>query len=254
VLELKSIAGMWLLPLPLGFISMVAALLLRRGGRTRAGGALFAVAMVLVFVPAFGPVANVLVRPLESRHAAILDASELAQQPRYVAVLGSGYRPRPSLPVTGALDATGVVRLFEGIRLWRQLAPGSVLILSGGPHGDEPPIARGYKLGATSLGVPAAAIATLEEPVDTAAEVRAIHARVGGAPVIMVSSAVHMPRVMVLAVRDGLQAIAAPTGDLSDPDTHGPWLGVVPSATALRRSEAAIHEYLGLLAIRSGIQ
>jgi uncharacterized SAM-binding protein YcdF (DUF218 family) len=254
VLELKSIAGVWLLPLPLALIATLGGLLLQRSGRTRAAVALLAAAVALVFIPAFGPVANVLVRPLETRYSAVLDASKLPRLPQYVAVLGSGYRPRPSLAVTGALDVTGVVRLFEGIRLWRQLPAGALLILSGGVHGDHPPIARGYALGAISLGVPAAAIVTLEEPLDTAAEVRAIHARVGTAPVIIVSSAVHMPRVMALASRDGLQAIAAPADVLSDPDPHGPWLGLAPSATTLRRSEAAIHEYLGLLAIHSGMQ
>jgi uncharacterized SAM-binding protein YcdF (DUF218 family) len=245
---------MWLLPLPLAFIALRGGLLLRRSGRPRAAKMLIAAAVALVFIPAFGPVANALARPLETRYAAVLDASKLPQLPQYVAVLGSGYRPRPSLAVTSALDSTGLVRLFEGIRLWRQLPPGAILILSGGVHGDHPPIARGYALGAMSLGVPAAAIVTLEEPQDTAAEVRAIHARVGTAPVIIVSSAVHMPRVMTLVARDGLRAIAAPTDVLSDPDSHGPLRGLAPSATALRRSEAAIHEYLGLLAVHSGMQ
>lgn len=251
--ELKSLAGVWLLPLPVALIALVSGWLLRRNGRERAGATLVATALALVFLPAFGPVADLLVRPLERRYPAVLEASILPRVPQYVAVLASGYRPRPSLPVTAALDPTGVVRLDEGIRLWRQLSPGSQLILSGGPQRQEPPIARGYALAAAALGVPATAIVTLEEPVDTGAEVRAIHARVGSAPVLVVSSAVHMPRVMALAAREGLQAIAAPTDFLCDPDSHGLRLGSPPSATALRKSEAALHEYLGLLALGLGI-
>lgn len=250
---LKSLAGAWLLPLPVAFIALVSGWLLRRNGRVRAGGALVAAAMALVFIPALGPVADLLVRPLEKRYPAVLETSTLRHMPQYVAVLASGYRPRPSLPVTAALDATSVVRLSEGIRLLRQLPSGSQLILSGGPQKHEPPIARGYALAAASLGVPATSIITLEEPVDTGMEVRAIHARVGSAPVLVVSSAVHMPRVMALAARDGLNAIAAPTDYLSDPDVHGLRLGSVPSGTALRKSEAALHEYLGLLALSLGI-
>lgn len=251
--ELKSFADVWLLPLPVAFIALMAGWLLRRNGRGRAGGALGGTAIALVFLPAFGPVADLLVRPLEKRYAAVVETSTLPHVPQYVAVLASGYRPRASLPVTAALDPTGVVRLSEGIRLWRQLPSGGRLILSGGPQRQEPPIARGYALAAASLGVPETAIVTLEEPVDTGEEVRAIHARVGSAPVLVVSSAVHMPRVMALAAREGLHAIAAPTDYLGDPDSHGLRLGSPPSGTALRKSEAALHEYLGLLALGLGI-
>jgi uncharacterized SAM-binding protein YcdF (DUF218 family) len=254
VFELKSLVEVWLLPLPLAFLAITSGCLLRRSGRARAGGALLAVAMALVFIPALGPVADLLVRPLEKRFPAVLEASVLPHPPQYVVVLASGYRPRPSLPVTAALDPTGVVRLSEGIRLWRQLRPGTLLVLSGGSQRHEPPIARGYALAAASLGVPPAAVITLDAPVDTNSEVRAIHARVGSAPVLVVSSAVHMPRVMALAAREGLQAIAAPTDFLSDPDAHGLSLGTVPSGGALRKSEAALHEYLGLLALSVGIR
>ena len=75
--------------------------------------------------------------------------------PAYVVVLGSGYHPRAGLPVTAALDATGVVRLTEGVRLLRQL-PDARLVVSGGSVRGWPPIARGYALGAAALGVPAA--------------------------------------------------------------------------------------------------
>jgi uncharacterized SAM-binding protein YcdF (DUF218 family) len=167
-------------------------------------------------------------------------------------VLGSGYHPRNALPVTAALDSVGIVRLTEGLRLLRQL-PGAQLILSGGPVRGEPPIARGYALAADALGVPAASMILIDEPPDTGAEIRAIHARVGDAPVLLVTSAAHMPRAMALCRREGLHAIAAPTGNLAAPSGRGGFWLPLPSGASLIKSETAFHEYLGLLALTLGI-
>ncbi len=250
-MSVHSLVGHWLQPLPIAFVLLISAALLARSRRGKLAHALSLAAAALVLLPATGVVADLLVRPLEGQHPAVLEVQGLAPMPRYVAVLASGYHPRPGLPASAALDPTGVVRLTEGLRLLRQLPPGSQLLLSGGRQRDEPPIARGYAALAAALGTPAAAIVMLEEPVDTRAEIEAIRARVGTEPVLIVSSAVHMPRVMALAAREGLHALAAPTDYLSDPGrVH---LGVVPSSAALRRSEAALHEYVGLLALRLGI-
>jgi uncharacterized SAM-binding protein YcdF (DUF218 family) len=190
-----------------------------------------------------------LLRPLETRYPAVLDASILRPAPQYVAVLGSGYYPRVGLPVTAALDAVGVVRLAEGVRLLRQL-PGSRLIVSGGPQRNEPAVARGYALAATALGVATDSVVLLDTPRDTAAEMRALHSRIGDAAVLLVTSAAHMPRAMALARREGLHATAAPTGNLTQ--RSGPWTPL-PSGSSLRESEIALHEYEGLLAFELGI-
>ena len=70
---------------------------------------------------------------------------------------------------------------------------------------------------------------------------------VGEAPFLLVTSASHMPRAMMLNRKAGLNPIPAPTARRaagttlkSDPAF---WL---PSAGALEMSERAIHEYLGI--------
>jgi uncharacterized SAM-binding protein YcdF (DUF218 family) len=223
-------------------------LLLRMGARRRAAHVLVALGVTVAVAATLGPVANMLLSPLERRYAAVLDASALQPQPQYVAVLGSGYYPRTGLPVTAALDAAGVVRLAEGVRLLRQLR-GAQLIVSGGPHRHEPAVARGYALAATALGVPADSVTLLDTPRDTAAEIRALHVRVGNAAVLLVTSAAHMPRAMALSRREGLHATAAPTGNLTASSSWSP----LPSGSSLRNSETALHEYEGLLALAMGI-
>ena len=249
---LKMLLSAWLMPLPISLIVVCSGLLFRLGGRRRLGRTLIAAGAIFALGAATGPVADCLLRPLESRYQAVLDASVLKSAPRYVAVLGSGYRARNGLPVTAALDSDGVVRLTEGVRLFRQL-PGSLLILSGGSQRGEAPIARGYELAAAGLGVPAAATILMDTPVDTAAEIRAIRARVGDSPVLLVTSAAHMPRAMMYCQRSGLHAIAAPTGNLSDPDGRETGWLPLPSGTSLRKTETAFHEYLGLLALWLGV-
>jgi uncharacterized SAM-binding protein YcdF (DUF218 family) len=249
---LKLLLERWLLPLPICLVLLIAGLSLRRGGRARAANIAFALSAALGLLSAYGPLANGLLRPLESRYPAVLDASILNPAPHYIVVLGSGYRPRPGLPVTAALDADSLVRLFEAVRLWREL-PGAVLVLSGGAIRGEPPIARGYATAASALGIPADAMLLSDLPVDTGSEIRALRQQVGEAPVLLVTSAAHMPRAMALCARYGVHALAAPTGNLTEPNPGArAWLAL-PSAGALHRTESAIHEYLGLLALRFGV-
>lgn len=245
---LKLAADSWLLPLPVGLILICLGLLLRMRTHRGAAHVLMGLGVTVAVAATLAPVANMLLRPLEARYPAVLDASALQPAPQYVAVLGSGYFPRVGLPVTAALDAVGVVRLAEGIRLLRQL-PSARLILSGGPRRDEPSIARGYALAATALGVSEDSVILLDTARDTGEEIRALHTRIGDAPVLLVTSAAHMPRAMAFARREGLHAMAAPTGNLAILSTWSP----LPSGSSLRKSEAALHEYEGLLALEVGI-
>ena len=250
---LKAVAGAWLLPLPVALLLIGAGLLLRSfAGRRRVGTALITAGAALALIAAFSPVSDALLRPLETRYPAVLDASAVQPAPRYVAVLGSGYHPRIGLPVTAALDPTAVVRLTEGVRLFRQL-PDAKLVLSGGSLHGWPPVASGYALAAQALGVPRDSLILIDTPHDTGEEIRALRALIGDAPLLLVTSAAHMPRAMALSRAAGLNATAAPTDNLIlEPNPGAPWLPL-PSGVSLRKSETAVHEYVGLLALEFGI-
>ena len=248
----KLVLGAWLMPIPLSLIIALIGLALRAAGRRRAGHFLIGGGAVLAVAACCGFVGRALLHPLETRYHSVVNAAAIVPAPRYVAVLGSGYQPREGLSVTGALGADAVIRLAEGIRLYRQL-PTATLIVSGGPSPGDPPAARGYALAATELGVPSQALLLIQTPTDTGAEIRAIHDRIGDAPVLLVTSAAHMPRAMEHCKRVGLHAIAAQTGNLTDPAPRGQSWWSPPSGTALRKTETAFHEYFGLLALSFGI-
>lgn len=246
--ELREALEALVMPLPIALslisVGMVCYLV---GGRRPAfiaaiaGGALAATASC-------GLVGTWLLRPLEDQYSGIVDASRLRPAPRYVVVLGGGYRPEPGVPVTTALDGDAVVRLTEGVVLMRQL-PGTRLILSGGAVGGNPPSADGYERAALALGVPAASIIVIETPRTTGEEIRALKHRVEQQRVLLVTSAAHMRRAMAYCRMFHVNAMPAPSGKLTRTGAGWSLGALLPSGRGLRKTEVAWHEYLGLLAL-----
>jgi uncharacterized SAM-binding protein YcdF (DUF218 family) len=101
--------------------------------------------------------------------------------------------------------------------------------------------------------VPAERLLVLDTALDTAAEAKALASRLGTQPFALVTSASHMPRAMEEMVRHGLRPIAAPTQQEVDPDGAYGLRSFLPSVEALHKSERAIHEYLGMLAVALGV-
>lgn len=250
---LKQLVATLVMPLSIAVSLVALGLLCMVLRRLRAARVLCVTGAVVATLSTLGCVGNGLLWPLETRHAALSDASKISPEPRYVVVLGSGYHPRDDMPVTAALDSTAVVRLAEGVRLFRQL-PGATLILSGGPVAGHPPSADGYLKLATAWGVPRESIQLMDDVLDTAAEIRELRNRVGGSPIVLVTSASHMPRALEYCARYGVRAVAAPTGHLAEPPaTWGLRGWLLPSGVHLRKTETAVHEYVGLLALRFGL-
>jgi uncharacterized SAM-binding protein YcdF (DUF218 family) len=237
---LKQAVGVVATPLMAGAILVVAGAVLRRCGRARPAALLWIIAAGLLYLCATAPLSSALLRPLETRYAALGDVPQPAA--RYVVVLGSGYAPRSGVPVTGALEADGLARITEGLRILR-LAPNARLLVSGGRVQEREPSADGYARLAVALGVAPSAIIKLDTPRDTAEETRQIAALVGSDPFILVTSAYHMPRAMRLMARAGLHPLAAPTGQLA---LNRGWGGWLPRAGNLIKTDRALHEYLGL--------
>lgn len=249
--ELKSFLEHICMPLPMSVLLVLGGLIACKLGRRRLGGVVLVGGITIGLSATLGPVANSLLYPLETRYPPVVNVSSLPVTPKYVAVLGSGYLPRAGLPDTAAIDAVGIVRLTEGVRLYREL-PGSQLIVSGGPMAGQPPSALGYSKVAIALGVPLNAIIMIDTPLDTSAEITSLYDQIGSADVLLVTSASHMVRAMSHARRVGLHAIPAPTGQLATPPGFWDVWTWMPSGTHLRKTEIAVHEYLGLLALTLG--
>jgi uncharacterized SAM-binding protein YcdF (DUF218 family) len=234
-------------PLVLSLLLAVTAVAFNLCHRRHFAMWLLGVSALIGYVGSLTFVGDALLGPLEHRYQPL----RYYQGSRHVSaivVLGSGYAPRDSIPVTGALDEDGLARLVEGVRLTRAI-PGARLVLSGGAPGGFSAPALGYAELAQELGVPEKLMTVLVQGRDTKHEAFAIRGLLGGVPFVLVTSAYHMPRAMRLMQRIGLHPIPAPTAQLAGIPAVEAWARVLPNARGLRETERALHEYLGLAAL-----
>jgi uncharacterized SAM-binding protein YcdF (DUF218 family) len=169
-----------------------------------------------------------MLRPLEATAGPCVDPAVLRKLGvQYILVLGG--------------ESLGYPRVSEGIRLWRHM-PGGFLVLSDGrAH-------KGDKAGrfAMEMGVPKSALIAKGGALDTGDEANLFVDILGTAPFALVTSAWHIPRAMKLFQARGLNPIAAPcehrTKEFPPLTTC-----MLPSAAALLTTELAMHEYLGIV-------
>jgi uncharacterized SAM-binding protein YcdF (DUF218 family) len=177
-----------------------------------------------------------------------------------IVVLGGGIKPatapRPWLDLNEAGD-----RIMYGAKLFRE-GKAPLIILSGGRvawrEGGRPESTDMAEI-LTLWGVPKAAI--LEDPTslntyENAVNVKRILDRQNIRRVLLVTSALHMPRSMMIFQKQGIQAIPAPTDFLVPDPSPGDWqlealiLKLFPDARALERLTDVLKEYLGLVIYR----
>jgi len=137
-------------------------------------------------------------------------------------------------------------RLVEGIIVQRA-TPNSKLVLSGGSWLTDSSDARVMAEVARSLGVKDDDMIFESESKDTKDQAVLLGPVLQTNRFILVTSAAHMPRSIALFNKEGMRPSAAPTGHhvekraVQDPRIY------FPCGPALRKSETAIYEYLGLI-------
>jgi len=246
----KKIVSPMFLPLPLCVgILLVGIILLWFTRKQRAGKLAVSLAGLMLLLLGNHKVANVLLGPLESHYPpfeARADAPGVRARPGFIAVLAGGFAVDPRLPPSSQLSHETMLRLVEGIQLYRE-RPGSKLILSGGAWLEPVPEAEVMARVAEALGASRRDIVLESESRDTEDEARLLQPTVGSEPFLLVTSAAHMPRSMALFRKLGMKPVAAPA-DFEV--THGSFRitpeTVYPNSKALRKSETAVYEYLGL--------
>ena len=247
---LRHVVDLLSMPLVLMLLLLLVALLLRWRGHRRASVATAVSGVALLYLCALGPVSSALLKPLECYPA--LDDAHLPQGIAGIAVLGAAYIPRDGRPITAEIPGAGLPRVAEGVRLAKRY--GNVrLVLSGGvpPGYGLAPSARGYAIFAREMGIDPASMLVLDQSLDTADEARTLSKLFGQSPFLLVTSASHMKRAMMLFDGTGAHPIPAPTDQRSGPAAGfgSSWL---PQSGSLASTETALHEYLGILAIRAG--
>jgi uncharacterized SAM-binding protein YcdF (DUF218 family) len=152
-----------------------------------------------------------LLSPLESQAGNYADPKELANKGvKYIVVLSGGFRDGNLMPAD-KLDFS-ILRLIEGIRLWRGV-PRSKLVLTGGAIpglSHDKSIAQTFSDMARIMGVPADAIILEDKSWTTEDQARMVAPIVGKSAFALVTSAFHMRRSILNFQKVGLNPIPAP--------------------------------------------
>lgn len=247
---IKKAVALAMSPLVVALTLSIVAALLGWRGRRRLSAWLFGSAGALLLLAALPPVSDALIGPLEHNYTGLERAPAVGFTS--VVVLGTGYTPQRGVPVTGALEDDGLARIVEGVRLMR-LFRAERLVVSGGARPGRTPTAHGYARLASELGVARDSVLILDTALDTQSESKAVRELLGNEPFVLVTSAYHMRRAMWLMERAGCRPIAAPTGQTVKYGADHDWAYFLPTTRALRNTERALHEYLGLALLSLGI-
>jgi len=144
-----------------------------------------------------------------------------------------------------------VVRLAEGIRIYRSLR-GARLLVSGGKVYPAAPAPASEEMArmAVELGVNPADIVQENISRDTRDEAKIIKSMLGEKQFILVTSAYHMPRSMVLFMAQGMRPKPAPAGFLTKEGNYLSPVWFFPSSESIHNAELVVHEVLGILSAR----
>ena len=247
----KKIVAPLFYPLTLCLILMVCGLfLLWFTKRQKSGKILVSMGVIILVALSYGTISDSFMRPLERIFPPLLIEKSpfmvpFEQKVKWIVVLGGGHTSDPGLPVTSQISFESLARLTEAVRLYRIL-PGTKLILSGGAVFDPVPNARIYFQTARIMDVPAEDLVLSEQARDTVEEARCIQRLVGRDPLILVTSAFHMPRAMALFKKRGMNPIPAPAAHLVRHRPEKIPMDFYPSAAALRQMQLVVQECLGI--------
>ncbi|MGB1227300.1 MAG: ElyC/SanA/YdcF family protein [Poseidonibacter sp.] len=235
---LKKLISAFLLPVPIGlFLLLIAFYFLMTNSYKKAKVFLF-LGLAWFVLLSFQPISNAIISPLENSHKALLEIPKV----EYVLVLGAGHTTDEKLSITSQLSEVAVVRLNEGIRILKN-QENAKLIVSGYKGFDKNFHSTMSKELAIKLGVKENLILKMSKPKDTREEAIQAKKIMGDKPFILVTSASHMKRSMLLFEKLGLNPIAAPTYHLAHEKKS---YSSIFSSENLYKVKVAFHEYLGI--------
>ncbi len=256
-LFLSKLLPLFLYPLGLACVLLVVALVMS-WRRPRWVPVPVALALIVLLLASNSWVANGLVRSLEWQQ---IPAGELPTADAIVVLGGatkSAFPPRPGVDVSEEGD-----RVLYGAQLYREgkaplvIASGGRIAWRGGGPSESADMAEILK----TLGVPTTAI--LQDPTSlntyqNAVNVRQIMKERGISRVLLVTSAMHMPRSLRIFQRQGIEAIPAPTDFLvtqqeSEEPNSSPQataLSLLPDVDRLEKTTRVLKEYIGMVIYR----
>lgn len=208
----------------------------------------FAVTAILVYLGCTPLISNQLATLLESRYPSPLPIGATGQRP-LILVLTDGWFRHTDQGYETHIGEAGWERIEAAMALRERI--GGRLLITGAPGPDgRNSVAEAMAKVVRHMGVVEGQILIETRARNTYENIllsRPIIPRDAG-PVWLVTSALHMPRAMAVAERQGLQVIAYPCDFRSDRGMG--WRAWIPSNHGAAAMERSLHELIGLLIYR----
>jgi uncharacterized SAM-binding protein YcdF (DUF218 family) len=211
--------------------------------------------ILLLWIPSTAGFSHWICRSLESRYR----PQEIPQAQAIVVLGGATASQLPPRPWVEVLDSGD--RILYAAKLYRE-GKAPTVILTGGRiewKGPGTPESTDMKTLIETMGVPAIAIKEDPDALNTrenALNVKKILEKEKIEKFLLVTSATHMPRSMLIFQKLGMKPIAAPTDfwvsdrEMAAATPQARLLDLLPEAEQLHRSSLAIKEYIGMVIYR----
>lgn len=165
----------------------------------------------------------------------------------WVVVLGGGQYEYTQGFANHVLKNPSMIRLLEGVRLYRQL-PHAKLLLSGGSQlGHKDTEASRMAEIVSWFGISKSEVILENQSKNTMDEAIFIKPIVKRAPFYLVTSASHMKRAIALCKLQGLKPLPAPSNYTYQEEEGEFYKALVPNADNLVHSSAVFYETLGYM-------
>ncbi len=226
------------------FLIILSGYLFTKSRFKRFGHTLMISGFVTFYLFSISLVGDLLCIPLEKEHPPYQDS---ARDVDGIVVLTAGLQNLSHLGLGTKPGGASILRLNHGIEIYRKLKSVPIIICGGNGDPANPHLSEGRALWhvAISLGVPEKDLILEDKSKTTYEGIYKVKALMGKARkrIILVTSAMHMPRSVDFYRKGGFEVIPAPT-DYITQKIKVNLTSLIPSLRGLKVSSTAISEYL----------
>ena len=250
---LSSFLALPFYPIGLAVALLCAALIALAAKRRKTGAALVVFALVELYALSSDPISWYLVRSLEKQYSPVTTFPSQAS----IVLLTGGEVPRMPPRLYDEVNAAGD-RILYAARLFNQGVAPRIIVTGGNldflRSGCGSQAEASGRLLTGLFGIDPGHIVletgarnTYENAVFTRNMLDSLHL---SRRVILVTSAVHMPRSVAVFRKAGCTVFPAPANFLVDVPHQEKLIAILPNTGALANSTAALHEWYGIAAYK----
>ncbi|MBI5009607.1 MAG: YdcF family protein [Bacteroidia bacterium] len=245
---MRTLVSLLINPVLILYVLLIISSVLLLYKRKRAGKTIVSLALFWFIIISTPFLPTYMIKSLESKYSQITDSTiAKIKGPCDIIILGGGHTDDKKLTPNNQLTLQAQSRLVEGIRIHR-LIPGSRIILSGSQGRSEVPQAIVLYRTALLLGIDSSSMSIQTIPSNTRQEAVEYVKNFGTKNnLILVTSANHMKRAVMLFQNAGLNPTASPTDFILKYGSQKRYFRIIPDSTYIGMLESSLHEYIGIL-------